>query len=221
MSTKNLARTAIEGGRYSGATFLCRYENHVVRAMTRTALTRMTAAGADTDDWVAPRARKIGRQFRDKLSPPERWLDAQVGRPWDLVRGELLSKFDPRTTAGRHIVFDHMLPWVRGPASPCDYRALFGVDAHGLLRRLPLRRYWPRDVPAPLPRPERELSAWLSGRRIGARDDVYFWFVPTARGGYRQHHRLDDRDAALWRSLPGWFQKCHDSFTAPHATQRQ
>jgi hypothetical protein len=209
MATKNLARTAIEGGRYFGMTFISRYENRVVRAMTRTALARVTAA--DADDWVAPSARKIGRHFHDKLSAPERWLDAQVGRPWHLVRGELLRRFDTRTTAGRHIVFDHMLPWVKGEDG-CWGGELFDVDRHGLLRRLPPRRYWRADVPAPLPRPERELAAWLSGRLVGARGDVLFWFVPTGHGGYRQHHRLADDDVALWRSLPDWFRKCHDPF---------
>jgi hypothetical protein len=78
MSTKNLARTAIEGGRYFGMTFLCRYEHRAVRASTRSALARLAA---DADDWIVPPERKMGRHFRDKLSAPERWLDAQVGRP--------------------------------------------------------------------------------------------------------------------------------------------
>jgi len=222
MATKNLARTAIEGGRYWATTFRCRYENGALRANTRTALARVTTAHLDADDWAAPRVEKLGRDFDDKLSVPERWLEAQVGRPWRLVRSELLRRFDPRTTAGRHLVFDHMLPWVRGFGAAGDGGERFAVDAHGLLRRL-ARRYYGRriDPPAPLPRPEREISTWLSGRRVGARDDVYFWFIPTAHGGYRQHRRLDDRDAALWCSLPGWFQRCHDSFAAPRATQRQ
>jgi len=212
MSTKNLARTAIEGGRYFGGTFICRYENHAVRALTRTALGRLRVAGADADDWVPPQVRKMGRHFHDKLSAPERWLDAQIGRPWNLVRGELMRKFDPRTTAGRHIVFDHMLPWVRARGAAADYGERFAVDAHGLLRRLPRRRYFRLELPAPLPRPERELTTWLSGRRVGPRDDVFFWFIPTAHGSYRQHHRLDRGDVALWRSLPEWFRKCHDPF---------
>jgi len=219
MATKNLARTVIEGGRYFGMTFICRYENHVVRAMTRTMLARLTAPDADTDDWIAPRARKIGRSFRDKLSAPERWVDTQIGRPWNLVRGELMRRFDPRTTAGRHIVFDHMLPWVRARETNVDCGELFAVDAHGLLRRLPPRRYRRLELPGPLPRPERELTAWLSGRRVGARDDILFWFIPTANGGYRQHRRLDTGDAALWRSLPDWFRKCHDPFGSSRPNQ--
>ena len=74
------------------------------------------------------------------------------------------------------------------------------------------RRYlWPRG-PEPLPRPERELAFWLSGRRVAARGDRLFWFIPTAGGAYRQHHILGDDDDALWRSLPAWFQACHDPF---------
>lgn len=220
MSTKHLARTALEGGRYWGMTFRCRYENGALRANTRTALARVTAARLDADDWAAPRLDKLGRHFRDKLSVPERWLDAQVGRPWRLVRGELLRKFDTRTTAGRHLVFDHMLDWVRERGA-CDAGELFEVDAHGLLRRLPRRRYWRRlEMAAPLPRPERELAAWLNGRCVGARGDLLFWFIPTAHDHFRQHHLLDERDAALWRSLPAWYRRCHDRFatrTNPNA----
>jgi hypothetical protein len=215
MSTKNLARTIIEGGRYRGATWSCRYGNGVRRANTRIALAGV-AAGADADEMVVRQPQKIGRRFRDKLSASERWLDAQVGRPWNLVRSDLLRTFDTRTTAGRHIVFDHMLPSVRGEGS-FDWAARFAVDRHGLLRRLPKVRYWHRAVPAPLPRSEREIAAWLSGRRVGARGDALFWFTPTAGSGYRQHHRLGGDDAVLWRSLPDWFRRCHDPFAASAA----
>jgi hypothetical protein len=93
----------------------------------------------------------------------------------------------------------------------------FLVDQHGILRRVPWRRYryrWPQS-PALFPRPEREIVAWLAGRRVGARGSTLFWFVPTAWSGYRQQHILDSSDAALWRSLPDWFRACHDPFVAP------
>ena len=221
MSTKNLARTAIEGGRYFSASWLCRYENSALRASTRGAIAGL-ASGNDPDDLAVPHLTRVGRCFRDKLGPPERWLASQIGRPWDLIRGELVRKFDTRTTAGRHIVFDHMLPWVDqgGDCGP----HIFVVDAHGLLRRVHLRqRLWHRSLrmPEPLPRPEHEIAAWLGGRRVGAHGDVLFWFTPTPTGGYRQHHRLGDADAALWRSLPDWFRACHDSLAPrPHSERR-
>jgi len=146
--------------------------------------------------------------FDDKLGPPRRWLGRQVGRPWNIVRSELLQRFDTRTTAGRHIVFCHMLRWVEHDGV-ARWRP-FLVDRHGLLRAAPPRA---RDVPygwrPPLPRGERELEAWLDGRRVGSRGPALFWLIPTANDRYRQHHRLSDADAGLWRLLPEWFRKKH------------
>lgn len=220
MSTKNLARTVIEGGRYRSGSQLCRYKNRALRTRTRVALGDV-ASGRDADDLTIRPVWKVGRWFHDKLGPSVRWLASQVGRPWDLVRGELVRKFDPRTTAGRHIVFDHMLPSIHGEDKfgCCEDRFgchhTFLIDRHGLLRRVRSRpRAWPRP-PEPLPRPEHELGAWLGGRRVGAHGDVLFWFTPTPTGGYRQHHRLADADAALWRSLPDWFRACHDPLAPP------
>jgi hypothetical protein len=64
-----------------------------------------------------------------------------------------------------------------------------------------------------LPRSECELVRWLAGRRVAERGPALFWFVLTSHGGFRQHHRLDDADAALWRSLPPCFQKRHHPCT--------
>jgi len=219
MSTKNLARTAIEGGRDFRMSRLSRHENRALRASTRGALARLPS-DLDPDDLVAPRLTKVGRHFHDKLSPPERWLASHGGRPWDLVRSELVRRFDTRTTAGRHIVFDHMLPWVDGDDA-CGYRYTFAVDRRGRLRVHQRRFLSQRQVREPLPRPEHELGAWLGDRRVGAHGDVLFWFTPTPTGGYRQHHRLGDADAALWRSLPDWFRACHDPFAPRPNTARR
>lgn len=212
MSTKNLARTVIEGGRYHGNCWQRRYTNRLQRPRTREALLRASRE-REFDDMVIPARTSVRREFRDKPAPAKRWLDRQVGRPWNLVRAELFRTFNTRTTAGRHIVFDHMLRSVVEEAI-FPWAATFKVDAHGLLRRLPPRRFPRRRPPEPLPRPEPELTAWLSGRRVAARAETLFWFIPTARGGYRQHHLLGRDDAALWRSLPDWFRACHDLFAS-------
>ena len=88
-------------------------------------------------------------------------------------------------------------------------RRYFNIDAHGLLRRLPHKRYWHVRRHEPLPRPQQELERWLAGRRVGQRGGALFWFTPTPAGAYRQDPRLDDEDAELWRSLPGWFRERH------------
>jgi hypothetical protein len=212
MSTKNLARTAIEGGRTRWSAWFRHHTNRELRAGERAALGRLTRS-VDPDGETLPRRQSAHRQFDDKLGPPRRWLERQVGRPWDLVRGELFARFDVRTTPGRHIVFCHMLPWVEDDElSAFGPRRPFDVDAHGILRARPTR--WNPWLPQPpLPRPERELEAWLALRRVGERGRRLFWFVPTLHGGYRQERELDEDDSALWRSLPGRFRKHHTFVT--------
>jgi hypothetical protein len=207
MSTKNLARTVIEGGRTGWNVWERRHSNAQHRARQRAALASL---GEDGDYGGGPR-KPVRRAFDDKLGPSERWLERQVGRPWDRVRSELFQRFDSRTTAGRHILFDHLLRSVQpGGVIPrwCSFD--FHIDRFGILRRLPRR---PRVVfwrHPPLPRPEADLKRWLNGRRIGAHGDVLFWHTLTPTGAFRQAHRLSEDDAALWRALPAWFRDRND-----------
>lgn len=213
MSTKNLARTVIEGGRTSGSCWNRRYSDRVHRQLQR-GLVSQWAQGPGLDDLVVPAQRRAFRAFDDKLSPAKRWLQRQVGRPWNRVRAELLATFDTRTTAGRHIVFDHMLLWVENDHGFGRW-ANFTVDRHGLLRWRNLE--WPGfpRKPEALPLPQAKLELWLAGRRVGGVGEVLFWYVPTCRGAYRQHHRLSLQDAQLWRSLPRWYRERNLPEAAP------
>lgn len=217
MSTKDLARTIIEGGRTRGSRWFRRHTHGVHRAAEHAVLHRLRLAKSsesdnerDTDsadgDAVFVKRRSAWKSFDDKLGPAKRWLDRQVGRPWDSVRGDLLARFDTRTTPGRHIVFDHMLPWVE--EAGLHSRREFAIDAQGRLRRLPRNRARNRMVEH-LPRPAHELAQWLDGRRVGERGGTLFWFLLTPTGAYRQHRRLDDEDGELWRSLPTSFRQAH------------
>jgi len=137
MSTKNLARTVLEAGRMSSGTWGRREDNARLRNAVRTRLASLRDED-EMDDLSLPVFKKRNRHLDDKLGPPRRWLASQIGRPWDLVRSELFRRFDTRTTAGRHIVFDHMLHWVEtGPRRSylCGCRPDFRVDRHGILRR--------------------------------------------------------------------------------------
>jgi hypothetical protein len=121
MSTKNLARTVIEGGRSRWCKSNRRHQTAIYRARVGDCLNRaMAGAQLQLEDLALPKPPARHRELDDKLAPAKRWLRRQVGRPWDAVRGELLRLFDTRTTAGRHIVFDHMLPWVED--APESYR---------------------------------------------------------------------------------------------------
>ncbi|HEY0468158.1 MAG TPA: hypothetical protein VGC79_28360 [Polyangiaceae bacterium] len=131
MATKNLARTVIEGGRTRGSTWARRASNGVQRTHVHR-VSGSLLSGADAEHVVYPRRNKVYRQFADKLGPAKRWLATQVGRPWNKARSELFARFDIRTTPGRHIVFDHLLPEVEGRRW---LRRDYVVDRSGILRK--------------------------------------------------------------------------------------
>jgi len=133
MTTKNLARTVIEGGRTRGNTWHRRASN----AVQRTKVRRVSGAlfrGADADFTNYPVRQEVWREFKDKSGPAKRWLGAQVGRPWNKARSEMFARFDIRTTPGRHIVFDHLLPEVEGP--PRRRQRHYVIDRVGILRKV-------------------------------------------------------------------------------------
>jgi len=131
MATKNLSRTVIEGGRSPGNTWERRESNRVQRSITRR-VSGALVSGADADFTVYPVRKVVWRSFADKLGPANRWLASQVGRPWNKARSEIFARFDVRTTPGRHIVFDHLLPEVEGTRR---FRKDFVVDRSGILRK--------------------------------------------------------------------------------------
>lgn len=207
MSTKNLARTVIEGGRYRYNKFLRRHSNAVERAHAHTHQRQLLLAPECVEELFDPRP-AVGRAFRDKLSPARRWLKSQVGRPWDKVRSELFARFDARTTAGRHVLFDHLLREVcdgRDPL-PTSYADFF-VSVHGLLLCRGRDRLRSRNRRKPLPEPEQVLHAWLAGRRVAVHGARLYWLVSTPHGAFRQQRELDASESARFVKLPRWFRK--------------
>ncbi|HTQ05499.1 MAG TPA: hypothetical protein VMI54_16670 [Polyangiaceae bacterium] len=138
MSTKNLARTVIEGGRAPSNGWWRRFSNAQERSAER-GVSGALVRGADADAAVYPRRKPVERAFLDRLGPAERWLAKQVGRPWSKVRSELFARFDARTTAGRHVLYGHLLRDVAGDAVGRSW-GRFTVDVRGILKRNP-RRY--------------------------------------------------------------------------------
>lgn len=132
MSTKNLARTGIEGGRYRYNRALRRYSNSAARRRSREVASSLCTTRDPEDALFTPR-QQVWRMFYDKLAPGRRWLRSQVGRPWNKVRSELFARFDTRTTAGRHILFCHLLPDVEQNGGALRRGRRFYVSAHGIL----------------------------------------------------------------------------------------
>lgn len=197
MSTKNLARTAIEGGRVGRNKWERRYSHTTERTSTREFCDKLKhdPNAADDDGFFIKEKDKVHKEFNDKLGPMYRWLGQQVGKPWDEVRSDVIKTFDTRTTAGRHIVYDHLFqsvevtPNVRlsyrrttGDENTSYYKYDFYVDDKGILcqRKYISRKHrsWRHKIPA---WDTNYLASWLYGRVVGKVGNKYFWYVPADR----------------------------------------
>lgn len=198
MSKKNLARTAIEGGRYGRNKWERRYshneERNAAKEYCKQAIRDPEAV--DERDLIEKKS-KIYKEFKDKLSPMYRWLRAQVGKPWDEVRSEVFEKFDARTTAGRHILFDHLLKSVETESTPFPYyfrwenlpdntqasysQNDFYVDKDGVLQE---RRYLSRRYRRSSNIDTRWVAQWLNGRIVGWEGNKYYWYTPAVKDGW-------------------------------------
>jgi len=78
----------------------------------------------------SPERANDNKSFTDVLGPLYRWLDGQVGKPWNKVYSELCQGLDKRKTTHQH-VFDHALQYV-------EVNAFLGEDGQYYVRG----RYW-------------------------------------------------------------------------------
>ena len=190
MGTKNLARTAIEGGRTGSNKWERRDSHNAERASARDYCNKVKLDPEAYEDFDIEEKDHVRKEFNDKLGPMYRWLERQLGRPWDEVHSEVTKTFDTRTTAGRHIVNDHLLSSVEvtEPVYRYYYRHTddpntsyskhdFYVDDNGILckRKYIPRRYYVRPPPFNTQR----IANWLSGRVVGQVGNKFFWFVPA------------------------------------------
>jgi hypothetical protein len=212
MSTKNLARTVIEGGRHKHNKW-DRHNSHAEnRAAVRNYIKEVTLDPENFDEYDVEPVNHVGKSFDDKLGPIYRWLRAQIGRPWDDVRAEISQTFDIRTTAGRHIVFDHLYNSVHVGPEPQQYyyrllddpdttsysRNDFYVDNSGILQeKRYINRRFNRGVVVP-PFDTKKIANWLSGRIVGKVGNKYFWFIPVT--GDKKHGGTDYTWKIEWRT---------------------
>jgi hypothetical protein len=185
MARRDLSRTVIEGGRYRHNKWERRQSHGTGRAREREWLDAVEI-DADIAEERAVRERpRVHRMFYDKLAVTRRWLRSRVGRPWSSVYSELMARFDPRTVAGRHIVFDHMLREIRGAIENEMWRTYkFEIDDHGILRAANRRRKPPKP------------PAWTNGRWATKRDRQWWWagnrlVERCARRATCRYHHLD------------------------------
>lgn len=180
MATKDLGRTAIEGGRTGWYKDRVDHHERAFRNETRVSLHRVTANDADEASLpiLHPKSKR-GNQT-DKLRPVWRMLDTYVGRPWAKVFAEICEKFDGRTLAGRHVLHDHIMQSIDPHAYVVRswyFKNTYYVDPHGIFRKRD-REPYPK-----FPRIERtladEVQAWLGSRGITSIGKKLFWAVPS------------------------------------------
>lgn len=195
MSTKNLAKTAIEGGRHNRNKFDRRLSHKHNRCATKEYLHKVITDPDLCEEEFEPVLDSVYKEFSDKLSPMYRWIDSQVGRSWDEVRSEVFQKFDTKTTAGRHITFDHLLRsvvetnsgwdsrgnnlWDENSIARTYYRrADYYVNESGILCRTEKNKR-PKWSTYPKEEELNTIAAWLNGAMIGYVGDTLHWYVPT------------------------------------------
>lgn len=215
MATKNLARTAIEGGRIGHNKWERRYSHTTERTSAREFCDKVKHdPDAADDDLFIKEKDKVHKEFDDKLGPMYRWLGRQVGKLWDEVRSNVTKTFDTRTTAGRHIVYDHLLQSVEvTPNVRLAYRRYpegentsyfkydFYVDEEGILRQKKyVRRKWNYKIPA---WDTNYLASWLNGRVVGKVGNKYFWYVPADRN--QKHHAPSHNWVTSWGNYNSYY----------------
>jgi hypothetical protein len=187
VSTKDISRSALEGGRANYNKYERNESHRHERSRTKAWLdgVRFDHEAADAS---APVPRNpVGKGFTDKLSPCYRWLASRCGQPWAKIYSELSTKFDTRNLASWHIVNQHMLSDVLGAGTARDTTVglyashRFFIDVDGILRDRGKR--WRRPVPAYTGPSKESVLAYAKGRKV--LDGMYmssmkYWALPGA-----------------------------------------
>lgn len=191
MSKKNISKTAIEGGRTFRSKDLRRESSQTERSNVNAMIAGQHGYAESFDDLNFPKRKKVYKDFFDRLSPVERWLDSRVGKSWNKTYSMLREKFDSRTTAGRHIVNDHILrdiwPFPNYSDSLARYRRYY-VDDRGILRKAPSLRKEREEAYNKLKEERTRAEEWLEHRMIGKIGNVLYWYNPTVRS---YSHKFD------------------------------
>jgi hypothetical protein len=228
MARRNLSRTAIEGGRTKSSKWERWRFTKDERVRFGHNLRGVHNDGEAADELALDRREKAYKVFDDKLSPVHRWLVSQCGRPWDKVRSEVHEKFDSRTTAGRHILFDHIIGDVGQLTDEHRGYYRFIVDKHGLLREAE-NEYDRQRARRRASRPRafhkndvNRLLNWLGSRRVGYNRDKLSWFqteltVVNYWHHYRSASKRKEFDALL---VPSYWSASNSKYGIYYFTQK-
>lgn len=136
----------------------------------------------------------VGKLFTDVLGPLYRYLDRNVGRPWNKIYSEMCASLDKRKTTGRHI-FQHVeqmverdcyvgedgkvrynryRSWIFGGDGSQEVRGFYVHPRTGLLCLAPreTRREWKRKLMGA----QREVTRLYLDNNIGYQKHEGIWY---------------------------------------------
>jgi len=241
MATKNIGRSALEGGRYTYNKYERNASHRHERARARAWLSKVHKDIEYAEESVPQPRDKVYKGFTDKLNPCYRWLQSHVGQPWDEVYAKLTKAFDTRKLSAWHIVRQHMVPEVKGAGGEGSFFrswTYFHIDENGLLQGdYPYREYPWRRKQAEYKGPSHEVFlAWIDGRRVIDYGASQFWAEPTQKAWVQcsfprscilpadRHRKIDVTSAsreehystgkyASWRKDGWWREYRHEHYT--------
>ena len=184
MSKKNLSRTVTEGG---SRTKWDRHMSHKEERMRERAYLREVKADLDNYyEYDIEGIRPIHKDYSDKTGPIFRWLESQIGRPWNDVNSEIANKFRDHPHIHNYLagcvsksLDEPVKPWCTVPDDPTTSRHPhdYYVDDAGILQK---KRYVKRQYHEKVPKFDtNRLANWLNGRVIGQVGADLYWFVPA------------------------------------------
>ncbi len=202
MSKKNISKSAIEGGRAHHNKWRRRHSSKTERANMHTFISSIQGDYESFDEFSLPKRKKVYKEFTDKLSPLERWLDTRVGKSWNKTYSLIKERFDSRTTPGRHIINDHILRDVwrsLDKTTPVAKYHKYFVDTGGILRKTPSYRKEYEEIHQKMQEEKSRIQSWLNSRMIGKVGNVLYWYTPTVTPATPLKFdyylgRYDDRD---------------------------
>jgi len=176
MATKNLARTAVEAGRYQFYKNERNREKRARRREERELLNKVRLDPEAYDELSAPKETTLGKRGAqgENLGAVYRYLDSNVGRNWDTVYSEIRERFDIRTINAYHIVMDHMVGMVQTADSPSWYQRYYRyyVDKQG---RLQTNKSKHSKKSKPIVWDRNQFYNFLGNRRLKREGDKLFW----------------------------------------------
>lgn len=140
MATKDISRSAVEGGRPNRNKYNRRRSHRQERGSFRYWRDEVLKGVEFADERAVESRPPVRKDFTDKLSPAYRWIASRCGRPWAEVFSELSKLFDTRRLSSWHIVYQHMLPEIEGGAKVETFtiaswrKCQFFVDDDGILQ---------------------------------------------------------------------------------------